>query len=127
MPDFFHGERADLAWFPPDTEEKKAALFGFINTKAAVAEKVGVLRRVAEDARVRFGGVRSWGAVGLCWGGKVSILFPFIQSWRYMGDADMGLVGYCTGLRAEFAVCCDGTGASWVCFFFPLGLLGSWM
>lgn len=77
MPDFFHGERADLAWFPPDTEEKKAALFGFINTKAAVKDKVEVLRRVAEDARVRFEGVRSWGAVGLCWGGKVCI-FTFL-------------------------------------------------
>lgn len=75
VPDFFHGERADLAWFPPDTEEKKQALFGFINTKASVAEKVGVLGKVAEDAKVKFASVKSWGAFGLCWGGKVSITY----------------------------------------------------
>ena len=36
---------------------------------------MGVLGKVAEDAKVKFASVKSWGAFGLCWGGKVSITY----------------------------------------------------
>lgn len=39
-----------------------------------LATQTATLRQFMEGAREKWGGVESWGAVGLCWGGKVVVL-----------------------------------------------------
>lgn len=48
---------------------------GFVGEKADIGKNVGVLREVVRGYREVFPGVKCWGALGLCWGGKVG-LFP---------------------------------------------------
>ena len=73
VPDFFQGESAQWSWIPPDTPEKEKALRDFITTGPASFERnTPVVLKVVEEAKGKFGSVSSWGAYGLCWGGKVS-------------------------------------------------------
>ncbi|OOF94071.1 hypothetical protein ASPCADRAFT_397762 [Aspergillus carbonarius ITEM 5010] len=85
VPDFFNGGGAAPEWFPPDTEEKNKALWGFINTHAAIPENVAVLNKVIAEAKARFSSVKGWAGFGLCWGGKVTVQIsgpnsPFLAS-----------------------------------------------
>ncbi|PYH81341.1 hypothetical protein BO82DRAFT_432681 [Aspergillus uvarum CBS 121591] len=85
VPDFFHGDKADPAWLPPDTPEKQEALTKFISTRASPTDAVKVLEAAVAVYRERFPSVQAWAATGLCWGGKVAVLAsgpntPFIAS-----------------------------------------------
>jgi dienelactone hydrolase len=68
VPDWFVGKYADITWYPPDTEEKKAAMKDVFTrgspavVGAAIARWMGEVRKEGEK----------WGIVGLCWGGKVA-------------------------------------------------------
>jgi dienelactone hydrolase len=77
MPDWFDGEPMPIAWYPPDTDDKKQKLGHFFQTKAAppatVAKIPGVTKALQEEAPA----VQSWGILGLCWGAKVGSLFSF--------------------------------------------------
>lgn len=53
------------------------ALMGFVGSKADIPTNVGVLGDFVRDGKSVFSGVRVWGGLGLCWGGKVSFLFSF--------------------------------------------------
>ena len=69
IPDFFEGSPADIAWYPPETEEQKKALYGWFPARMPPmgAEKIpGILKSIEEVY-----GKKTWGAVGYCWGGKV--------------------------------------------------------
>ena len=75
MPDFFRGEPIQNEWFQGGEENDKL--------KAAFMAKVGdlveygaVLNRVVEEAKIKWKNVEGWAALGLCWGGKVSLCFP---------------------------------------------------
>ncbi|RDW70866.1 dienelactone hydrolase family protein [Aspergillus mulundensis] len=74
IPDFFDGDGAKHEWVPPDTDEKMAALMGFVNTKASFAEAVKSVPGLVEAYKASFPSVQKWGAYGLCWGGKVLAL-----------------------------------------------------
>ncbi|KAI9829316.1 MAG: hypothetical protein M1819_006379 [Sarea resinae] len=74
VPDFFKGEPLQVSFFPPDTDEKKAKVQAFIEEKAGIEANLFVLLQTTELAKKRWPEVKSWGAFGLCWGGKVAAL-----------------------------------------------------
>ena len=113
LPDFFHGDGAKHEWLPADTEEKMSALMGFVESKADFKTNLGVLGEVVKVYRETFSGVKTWGALGLCWGGKVSFLFSFFGCWLGM-IVLMCLVDCCLGFGGGDAVCCYCTGSSGV-------------
>ncbi|KAK9453577.1 dienelactone hydrolase [Dipodascopsis uninucleata] len=77
VPDFFKGEPMDSALFPPDTDEKKAKVQKFITEKARTPDLGTHLPKFAEMIKSKYKTVKSWGAVGLCWGGKVTALASY--------------------------------------------------
>ncbi|KAL9104873.1 MAG: hypothetical protein Q9187_008854, partial [Circinaria calcarea] len=72
IPDFFFGKSADLSWYPPDNQEKWEKLGAFFQAAAAPpknAEKVpGIVKEITEKTG---GIIQKWGALGMCWGGKI--------------------------------------------------------
>lgn len=72
MPDFFEGNPADISWYPPDTEEKGKKLGEFFQTAAAPPKTVAKVNSVISELQAKNAGIKSWGIVGYCWGGKVS-------------------------------------------------------
>lgn len=74
LPDFFHGDAVQAAWFPPDTDEKRALVTEFISTKAALPLNSELLKTVIKSAKAKFSSITKWGAYGLCWGGKVWLI-----------------------------------------------------
>ncbi|PWY87403.1 alpha/beta-hydrolase [Aspergillus heteromorphus CBS 117.55] len=85
IPDFFKGAAAHHDWLPPNTDEKMAALTAFMTNSASIPDAVVVLGKAIEEYRARFPSAKKWGAFGLCWGGKVTVLLsgpdsPFIAS-----------------------------------------------
>ncbi|KAI5289049.1 hypothetical protein KEM54_004489 [Ascosphaera aggregata] len=99
IPDFFQGEPAELAWFPPDNDDKKAKLGEFFKTKATPSEHTSKIPGILAEANKlapEEGGFKSWGVLGFCWGGKITTLLsgkdtPFkcaIQAHPAMLDAE---------------------------------------
>ena len=73
MPDFFDGEPADQSWYPPDNKEKGEKLSQFFATKAAPDKNLPRISKVIKEITDKSGGtIKNWGAIGMCWGGKVS-------------------------------------------------------
>jgi dienelactone hydrolase len=60
---------------PPDTPEKQAAVNSFFTSKANFETQLPALQVVLKAAKEKWPGVKAWGAVGICWGGKVGVLF----------------------------------------------------
>lgn len=71
MPDWFDGNPADISWYPPDTEEKGKKLGSFFQTEAAPLKTIEKLTKVMKELQSNYSGVKTWGVVGYCWGGKV--------------------------------------------------------
>ena len=71
VPDFFEGESLSHDVIPPNTEEKRKIMGDFVAGKANIGRNTGVLIEAVPQYRVRFPSVAKWGAIGLCWGGKV--------------------------------------------------------
>ncbi|KAI9851029.1 MAG: hypothetical protein M1838_004640 [Thelocarpon superellum] len=73
VPDWFEGQPAQRAWHPPKTDEdkaKSAAFWSRIGPPTQTVERVpGVVKAVQEKDSPT-----AWGALGLCWGGKVIAL-----------------------------------------------------
>jgi len=69
IPDFFEGTPADIAWYPPETDEQKKALYAWFppRTPAMGVEKLPAILKGIEEVY----GKKTWGGVGYCWGGKV--------------------------------------------------------
>jgi len=74
IPDFFKGEPLDISNYPPNTEEKKAAVGSFFATKANPQAVVEAAKLVMEDLKKAYPTVEAWGVFGYCWGGKVATL-----------------------------------------------------
>ncbi|KAI2694763.1 hypothetical protein CBS147372_9602 [Penicillium roqueforti] len=74
IPDFFHGDAVQPAWFPPDTDEKKGLVTKFMSEKAAFPQNVEALKAMMTASKIKFSNVEKWGAYGLCWGGKLVVL-----------------------------------------------------
>ncbi|KAI1117988.1 alpha/beta-hydrolase [Nemania sp. NC0429] len=70
MPDWFNGKPCDIAWYPPDTEEKQQKLGEWfaknspVDVAVALVDYVKVLKTANPS-------ITSWGLIGYCWGGKV--------------------------------------------------------
>ncbi|KAI1302636.1 Alpha/Beta hydrolase protein [Xylaria venustula] len=73
MPDFFSGNPAKMEWYPPDNDEKKAAMGEWF--KVALwnlhIPKVPGFVHAAEKVNPN---IKSWGIIGYCWGGKMASL-----------------------------------------------------
>ena len=70
MPDFFENNCADIAWYPPDTEEKQKKLGDwFVN--AAPPKHLPKISSILEEAEKSNSNIKSWGVMGYCWGGKM--------------------------------------------------------
>ncbi|KAE8152240.1 2-dehydropantoate 2-reductase [Aspergillus avenaceus] len=94
IPDFFEGVYAQPGWFPADTEEKQSKLASFVANQASYPRNVDALLDVVRRYEGDVPGVEKWGALGLCWGGKVAVLAsgpgsPFVATGQvHPGRAD---------------------------------------
>lgn len=72
VPDFLKGKYAQGAWFaaPPTDGPERAAYDEFMKN-VAFENHVEPLLKVTEATKEKFPEAKSWGAFGLCWGGKV--------------------------------------------------------
>ena len=59
--------------FPVDSEEKKVRAQKFMAETADFAKGASTALNVRKEAGKKFSGVENWGALGLCWGGKVGL------------------------------------------------------
>lgn len=86
MPDMFEGTPLDINVYPPNTDEKKAAMQKFWVEKALPPGHIErVKTKIVPALKERFPSVEKWAVIGYCWGGKVSTLLssegtPFIAS-----------------------------------------------
>jgi len=71
MPDWFEGSPADISWYPPDTDEKGKKLGEFFQTAAAPPKMVERVKKVMSELQSQNPGIKEWGVVGYCWGGKI--------------------------------------------------------
>lgn len=79
IPDFFDGNPADIAWYPPDTPEKGAKLgewFGSAAPPAHIPKVAGLV----SAAEAQFPSITSWGALGYCWGAKMTSILASTPS-----------------------------------------------
>jgi len=74
MPDFFKGSPMPIAWYPPNTEEKRKNMGEFFATVAAPPKNVVKVNELVPELRKKYPSVEKWGVVGFCWGGKVATL-----------------------------------------------------
>lgn len=69
-PDFFDGAPAQPSWFAPNSEDGPAKIQNFFATTASPPAAVARLPTfIAEVTKEK--NIEKWGALGLCWGGKV--------------------------------------------------------
>lgn len=73
VPDFFNGNTANIAWMPPDNEEKQRALGEWLgNAQPQIhLPKVTSCLDAAETTHEE---IKQWAVVGYCWGGKMASL-----------------------------------------------------
>lgn len=71
VPDFLRGQKIDPGLFPPDTEEKKRKMNEFIDGPANIPKTVEKVSATTKEIAQQAPGIKKWGAVGFCWGGKV--------------------------------------------------------
>jgi len=71
IPDWFHGQPADIAWYPPTDDEKKRKLGEFFQGIGAPAKAAPKVPSVLKDIEAKYPNIKTWGVVGFCWGGKI--------------------------------------------------------
>ncbi|KAL8638247.1 MAG: hypothetical protein Q9228_004590 [Teloschistes exilis] len=71
MPDFFYGKPLPQSVFPPDTDEKKKAFGDFFGGPAAPPANAAKVPELVKKLGDKYSGVKKWGSVGMCWGGKI--------------------------------------------------------
>ncbi|KAL8776081.1 MAG: hypothetical protein Q9213_008394 [Squamulea squamosa] len=71
VPDFFYGKPLSHDVFPPDNEDKKKQLGEFFagpaNPQETVKKVPGLVKKLGE----KYTGIKKWGSLGMCWGGKI--------------------------------------------------------
>jgi len=70
MPDFFDGSPADISWYPPDTDEKGKKLGEFFQNQAAPEKTLNRIPKILDELESKHG-IKKWGVLGYCWGGKI--------------------------------------------------------
>ncbi len=61
----------NIAWMPPDTEEKKKLNQEFRDEFTRFPRNYPMLMDVTNEAKEKFTTVEGWAVFGLCWGAKV--------------------------------------------------------
>lgn len=74
VPDFFRGNPIKPEWFSDKSEEAQQAKAAWQKEHMKFNETVPDLYSVIDAAKAKYPSVESFGAVGLCWGGKVTAL-----------------------------------------------------
>lgn len=72
MPDFFRGKPFPQEYYPPNTDEKKAAFQSFFGAAGDFGARKPDLEAVADE--LKKDGAAKLGLTGFCWGGKLSVL-----------------------------------------------------
>jgi len=72
VPDFFKGEPIQGAWLAGGEENEKLKATWWAKHVSNSDRSVKELLDVVEEGKKKWKSVSSWGANGLCWGGKVS-------------------------------------------------------
>ena len=72
MPDFFLGEPLPRSQFPPDTDEKKKRVGDFFAGPASPPDTAKKVPEILKEIEKQAMGIKKWGSLGMCWGGKVS-------------------------------------------------------
>ena len=71
VPDFFKGEPIQAQWYGPGEENEKKKNAFMARVPATFGSALPELLAVVEDGKKKWSKIGSWGANGLCWGGKV--------------------------------------------------------
>ncbi|KAF2839867.1 alpha/beta-hydrolase [Patellaria atrata CBS 101060] len=79
MPDWFEGAPCPLEWYPPDTADKKEKVGKWFKEKAGFETHLPRIAEVVKELK-RSTGIKDWGLVGYCWGGKVAGLLSGAES-----------------------------------------------
>lgn len=76
IPDFFDGRPADIAWYPPQTDEHQQKLGQFFQTQAVPDKSLEKIPSIVSKANelAPSGRFESWAILGHCWGGKIATL-----------------------------------------------------
>lgn len=78
MPDWFT-EPADISMYPPDTPEKMEYINNFFSVNAAPNAIIPQIDGIIKEIQIKNPTITSWGIVGFCWGGKVSISLTLLN------------------------------------------------
>ncbi|TAQ86271.1 hypothetical protein B7494_g5384 [Chlorociboria aeruginascens] len=71
IPDFFEGKPADISWYPPENEEQSQALGNFFQNQGAPPRTAARIPDLVREIQKAKPAIKTWGAVGFCWGGKI--------------------------------------------------------
>ena len=85
VPDFFKGEPAQGAWFAGGEENDKKKNAFMTKVANGFGDALKELSAVVEDSKKKWSSIESWGANGLCWGGKVR---PVLLCWFDLGGVE---------------------------------------
>jgi dienelactone hydrolase len=82
MPDWFE-EPADISMYPPDTDEKMKYILGFFDGPASPGVIVPKISGLMDAMEAGDAGIKAWGIMGHCWGGKVIFTLLYLLQLRY--------------------------------------------
>lgn len=71
MPDFFDGDYINLSDYPPQTQEQKSKIAAWFGDTANPATAQNRIPQCLEAAEKFNSNIKTWGALGYCWGGKM--------------------------------------------------------
>lgn len=71
MPDFFDGDHIALSDYPPQTQEQKSKLGAWFGDKANPEKAQKRIPECLKAAEKSNSNIKTWGALGYCWGGKM--------------------------------------------------------
>lgn len=81
MPDLLRGDYATGDLFPADTEEKQRKLAALFEGPANIPKTAEILPAKLKEIAEQAPGIKKWGAVGFCWGGKVRLNITMKVVW----------------------------------------------
>jgi len=71
VPDFFFGKPLAHSDYPPDTEEKQKKVGAFFGGPAKPDDTAKKVPELVKEIEKQCSGIKKWGSLGMCWGGKV--------------------------------------------------------
>ena len=71
MPDFFDEDYISLSDYPPQTQEQKSKIGAWFGDKANPEKAQKRIPQCLQAAEESNSNIKTWGALGYCWGGKM--------------------------------------------------------